>query len=396
VTRCLVLLAALGLATSFPSALAAGDVPWQRIKIDDTFRSEGVAAFDVNKDGRVDVVAGDVWYEAPDWKLHEIRTPGKFIAGQGYSNSFLNFGYDINGDGWTDLIYIGFPGDPFSWYENPQNAPGHWKEHPIWHSACNESPNFLDVTGDGRPDLLLGSQPESQMGFLPVPPAAQSGARWTFYPVSQPGDPNTNGTFKYYHGLGVGDFNRDGRQDVLIRHGWWEAPAERTKGPWAFHPFKLVASEPGPLDCAHIHLEDLDLDGDEDLLCSSAHSYGVWWWENVDGTTLKQHVIDKTFSQTHALWFIDVNGDGQRDLVTGKRYFAHNGHDPGAHEPVLMVWYEVKRAKGAPPQFIRHEIEAGRDTGVGTQFQVSDVNGDGRPDIVLSNKKGVNLLLQKP
>ena len=378
----------------------ADDVRWQRINLDKTFRSEGVAAFDVNHDGRIDVVAGDVWYEAPDWKMHEIRKPGHFVAGVGYSNSFLNFGYDVNGDGWDDLIYIGFPGEPFSWYENPKNAPGHWKEHPIWHSACNETPNFLDLTGDGKRQLILGSQPEDQMGYLPIPPAGEAYSKWTFYPVSVPGDPKKqgmeNGTNKFYHGLGVGDFNQDGRNDVIIRHGWWEAPQDRTKSPWAFHPFTLERTDTSwGTECANIHVEDLDNDGDMDLISSSAHAYGVWWWENIDGKTLRQHVIDKSFSQTHALLYVDMNGDGQRDIVTGKRYFAHNGHDPGDYDPVVMVWYEVKRSKGAPPQFIRHEIVEGRDTGVGTQFQITDMNGDGRPDIVLSNKKGVNILLQR-
>ncbi len=147
-------------------------------------------------------------------------------------------------------------------------------------------------------------------------------------------------------------------------------------------------------DCANIAVEDLDLDGDMDLITSSAHAYGLWWWENIDGKTLRQHVIDKSFSQLHGLQYVDMNGDGQRDIVTGKRYFAHNGHEKGENEPIVMLWYEVKRAKGLPPKFIRHEIVEGRDTGVGTQFEVTDVNGDGRPDIALSNKKGVNLLLQ--
>ena len=130
------------------NALHAADVQWQRINLDKTFRSEGVAAFDVNHDGQVDVVAGDVWYEAPNWKMHEIRTPGKYIAGQGLQRQLCaTSAYDVNGDGWVDLICIGFPGADFHWYENPKNAPGHWKEHLIWHSACNETPNFLDLTG---------------------------------------------------------------------------------------------------------------------------------------------------------------------------------------------------------------------------------------------------------
>ena len=74
---------------------------------------------------------------------------------------------------------------------------------------------------------------------------------------------------------------------------------------------------------------------------------------------------------------------------------AHNGGDPGEYEPVVMYWYEVVRAKGQAPKFTAHKITAGADTGVGTQFEIFDMNKDKKPDIVLSNKKGVNVLLQK-
>lgn len=373
----------------------AADVAWERQQLDAVFRSEGVAAADVNHDGKVDVLAGDVWYEAPEWKMHEIRTPGKHVAGVGYSTSFANWAYDINGDGWDDFILIGFPGDPFHWYENPKNEPGHWKEHLIWHSACNESPDFEDITGDGKPELLLGSQPESQMGYIPVPAKDKSAMKWSFEPISEKGDPNTNGTFKYYHGLGAGDMNKDGRQDVVIPHGWWEQPAGGEVGPWEFH--KHILGKDGsnsPLPAANIYVDDLDLDGDQDIMMSCAHSYGVWWFENL-GESFAYHVIDESFSQTHAMEYVDLNGDGSKDLVTGKRYYAHNGADPGAEEPVLMVWYEIQKTKGQKPDFVRHEIKEGLNTGVGTQFLVKDINNDKRPDIVLSNKKGVNVLIQK-
>ncbi len=110
--------------------LADDDENWVRIRLDERFRSEGVAAGDFNADGTPDVVAGDVWYEAPKhttpahtdggaWKIHEVRMPGEFVAGVGYSNSFCNFAHDINKDGLQDIIIIGFPGDPYHWYENP-------------------------------------------------------------------------------------------------------------------------------------------------------------------------------------------------------------------------------------------------------------------------------------
>lgn len=384
-------------------ASVAGDVAWERQQLDAAFRSEGVAAADVNHDGKIDVLAGDVWYEAPSWKMHEIRTPGKHVAGVGYSTSFANWAYDINGDGWDDFILIGFPGDPFHWYENPKNQPGHWKAHLIWHSACNESPDFEDITGDGLPELVLGSQPEAQMGYLSIPPKDKATMKWSFEPISERAEEDAkgerkgdkNGTFKYYHGLGVGDVNKDGRQDVVIPHGWWEQPVKGEVGPWKLHNIHLGKDgSKGPLPGANIYVDDLDLDGDQDMMMSSAHSYGVWWFEQREGQ-FHYRLIDESFSQTHAVEYVDLNGDGSKDLITGKRYYAHNGGDPGAEEPVVMVWYEIKKAKGQPPEFVRHDIAEGLNTGVGTQFLVQDINGDKRPDIILSNKKGVNVLLQK-
>jgi hypothetical protein len=379
----------------------AANVTFSRIKIDEAFRSEGVAAADLNHDGKVDVVAGDVWYAAPKWTMRAFRPVGKFVAGKGYSNSFVNMTYDVNADGWDDIIVIGFPGDPFHWYENPQNKlgqnkPGDWTKREIWHSACNESPLFTDLDGDGKPEIILGSQPESKMGFLPIPSAKKTNDKWAFHAVSRSGDPMKNGTFKYYHGVGVGDFDRDGKNDLLIPHGWWKQPKKLTAAAWEFHPFTLSEDGKGnPLKAADMHIEDLDLDGDSDIIMSSAHEFGVWWFENKgNGKEFTYHLIDESYSQTHGMAYIDMNGDGQRDIVTGKRFYAHNGSDPGGKDPVVMYWYEVVRKKGSAPKFIPHEIEAGRGTGIGTQFLVKDVNGDKRPDIVLSNKKGVNVLVQ--
>jgi len=394
------------MAVLLPTLVCAGPPQWERIAIDATFRAEGVAAGDFNHDGKLDVAAGDVWYAAPDWKLHPFRQPltqaGKpterYDGAKGYSNCFASFARDLNGDGWDDLIVVGYPGDPFYWYENPRNQEGFWTQHEIWHSACNETVLFTDITGDGQPELVLGSQPERQMGYLTLPSTEKCRDKWTFTAISEPGDPAQNGTFKYYHGLGAGDLNGDGRTDVIIPHGWWEGPAPGASGPWKFHSLPLAKNNEGnPLPASNIHVLDLDLDGDQDLILSSAHAFGIWWFENTGSPTelFKYHLIDESFSQTHALALVNLRGDGEPALVTGKRYFAHMGSDPGGRDPVVMHWFAIERQAGQPPRFVRHEIEAGRDTGVGTQFEVIDFNRDGTLDLVLSNKKGVNVLLQR-
>jgi hypothetical protein len=387
-------LTAVAAVSAIASQLHAADLNWQRVQIDTAFRSEGAAIADINKDGKNDIVAGDVWYEAPDWRMHEFRPVGNYPIAQGYSQSFCNWVYDINQDGWLDVIVVGFPGEPFHWYENPQNKAGHWKQSVIWHSICNETPTFRDVTGDGRPEVVCGSQPEAQMGYIEIPKGDAVYQKWEFVPVSEPGDGNKNGTFKYYHGLGVADCNGDNKQDIVIPHGWWEQPAKLGEGVWTFHPH-VLGENGNPQTGADIYTEDLDLDGDLDYLMSCAHSYGVWWFENLGEGKIKQHTIDETFSQTHAMHFVDLTGDGKPEMVTGKRYFAHNGGDPGAYEPVHMTWFEIKREKGKAPVFTKHQIAESLDTGHGTQFDVGDVDGDGLIDIALANKKGVNILLQK-
>jgi hypothetical protein len=394
-----------GLAIIVCLAARAGlaDEPqWKRIQIDPVFRSEGVAIADVNKDGQMDVLNGEAWYEAPTWKLHPIRKLSDYGNGAGgYSHSFANWSYDLNGDGWMDLICIDFPGVPCYWFENPKGQEGDWKQHEIWHSAANETPLFKDVSGDGKPELVMASETEGMYGYLEIPAGDKVYEKWTFTAVSPEKLPV--GTHRYYHGLGVGDVNNDGRPDIVIPHGWWEGPPKEKlgQGIWEFHPHFLTPDgKEGHLAAADLHVDDLDLDGDNDIMMSSAHGRGVWWFENT-GTNaepkFEYRIISDAVSQTHALHYVDINGDGQKDLVTGKRWWAHGpGGDDNPNVEPIMIWFEIHREKGSAPRFIPHIIGESLGTGMGTQFTVADFDGDKRPDLIMSNKRGTNVLLQRP
>jgi hypothetical protein len=355
-------------------ASAGGSIRFARHQLDTKFRSEGVAVGDFNRDGRADIAAGSVWYAAPDWTVHSVLDAPLDFPPKEYSDSFCNFVEDINRDGWDDLLVVDFPGRPTWWFENPRKAGSAWPRHMCIPVTNNESPQLLDVDNDGTRELLCGTAPGNQI--IRAVRGDDPPARWMVLPVSAPDAP---GTDRFSHGLGAGDISGDGRPDVVITDGWWEAPGSQHNEPWTFHRTAF-----GPA-CAQMHIADFDGDGDADVLSSSAHSFGVWWHERTPEGFV-QREIDTSFSQTHALCLADINGDGLPDFVTGKRWWAHGGKDPGADQPAVVHWFELKRQDGKPV-WVRHPVDD--DSGIGTQFEVADVNGDGLLDIVTANKKGV-------
>ncbi len=363
-----------------PSTGPPREVHWKKIVLDTRFRSEGVAVADVNRDGKPDILTGDLWYEAPDWKPHEIKHPGDYNPATGYSDCFACFAADVDGDGWPDEICAGFPGAKITWFKNPRGGNGPWPEYPVTDAATNESPLFADLDGDGKPGVVCPYQGR-QMAYYKPGPKPREG--WVRCPV---GLPNGKGSG---HGLGVGDVNGDGRLDILCTEGYWVASPDRTPAGWTFVPAAL-----GP-DCAQMYVYDFNGDGLPDVISSSAHNFGVWWYEQKKGASgpeFVQHEIDRSFSQSHALVMADINGDGQPDFVTGKRWWAHgpNG-DVNPNDPAVFYWFEFKRQAGQVV-WTKHLIDS--NSGVGTQFTVADVNGDGRLDVVTSNKKGVFLFEQ--
>ena len=356
----------------------ARQVVFRKHILSNIFVSEGVATGDVNRDGKMDILAGNYWFRAPGWKRNLIHTD-TLNPVPGYSTSFLNYSMDVNNDGWIDLIRFDQPGGVCMWYENPQNKKQLWQAHLILKTAGNENPAFADVDRDGRMDIICNDINAKEVIWLKSP-ATKNDTLWLRHFISN--DPGL-GTDKYTHGLGWGDINKDGKNDVIIKSGWWQSPENVNTSNWQFHEADFGA------DCANMFMLDADKDGDGDIISSSAHDYGIWWYEqqqhdNGNPEWIK-HTISKIFSESHALALEDINGDGYPDLVTGKRYYAHNGGDPGGHEPAVLYWYEFMPEK--IPTWIPHLIDT--NSGIGLSIVVQDINNDKKKDIIISNKKGV-------
>jgi hypothetical protein len=368
-----------------------------RVRMIDPGYNETVTLADLNRDGKPDIISGESWYDAPQWSRHPLRAIG-YTAG--YIDNFSDLPVDVDGDGWVDIIQFSYFEHNIVWLKNPGKTGGKWSVTEIDNSGPTEFAFLVDLNNDGKAQELL---PEFDRTTVPLAWFELQNGKWIKHVVSQQ---------SYGHGISAGDVNGDGRNDILTPKGWLEAPADvHASGDWVFHPTDWdqhpipaagTAAVPGVrrgTQFGYMHLIDINGDGRKDLLTGMAHDYGVAWYEQTADGQWIQHVIDNTWSQPHASVLVDLNGDGQLDFVTGKRYFAHNGADPGEREPIGLYWYEYRKvpqtaAAGRGPgnggvEWIRHIIDYGGRMGGGMQIVVADIDSDGDMDVVSGGKAGL-------
>ncbi|MCI0537531.1 MAG: VCBS repeat-containing protein [Verrucomicrobiales bacterium] len=415
------LLFAMGSATLSATAADYTLHSFKKFHLDKYYWSEGANFGDLNQDGRPDAISGPYWWEAPDFtRRHEIYPPRTtfkvkqddgteatlpgFEGGLGKKNAystdnFFTFVHDFNGDRWEDVLTYGLPGTPAYVYFNPKGKEQHWERHQVFDAVDNESPTFVDVTGDGRPEIVCNFG--GAFGFA-SPDWKSVTAKWPFTAISGHGDWQ-----RFTHGLGVGDVNRDGRPDILDRAGWWERPTlAGTASPWTRHPAPF-----SPGGGAQMYAYDVNGDGLNDVITSvAAHGYGLAWYEQLrardsDGNPgFKGHVFMNkepkenrygiAFSQLHAVELVDLDGDGLKDIITGKCFWAHGPTgDPDPRAPAVLYWFQLVRGKDGTIDWVPHLIDD--DSGVGRQIGVADANGDTHPDLIIGNKKGTFVFLHE-
>lgn len=336
--------------------------------------SEGSAVFDVDNDEVLDIVAGANWYKGPEFtkrtKFRDIKVNGEFV------NNGSDHGYDVNGDGWTDVISNGwFDDQNIYWYENPGESGEKWKKELLIEAENVEFTLFEDVDGDGDPDIIP--------------------CHWyTDVPSDLVWYENKEGKFEKHmvaskaerHGIAIGDINGDGRKDIITVFGWFEAPEDYTSGDWKWHKELSIRSDAASLPMV---VFDVNKDGKNDVIYGNAHAYGLYWMEQTENGPWKRHIIDESWSQVHYLMLTDIDEDMETELVTGKRLRGHAGRDPGSSDPLGIYYYDIDQDN---QNFTKNVIVYNANIGTGMQIHHVDIEKDTDKDIVVSGKSGLYVI----
>ena len=225
--------------------------------------------------------------------------------------------------------------------------------------------NTGDFNGDGSDDLLLRHRD----------------GRWTYYPMNGRANiPAQRGSAtlpadRAWRFSGVGDFDGDGRDDVLLRHA---------DGRWRYYPMDgrqaqaADRGEPALTRFPEWQIAgpgDLNGDGQDDILVR--HSGGAWHYYALDSAEIIAGASGRAQITSRLDWQLvgvgDFNGSGRHDVL-----LRHVGNGN-------WIYY---------PMNGRRQITSGRGFANLTRVlawqpvAVGDFNGDGRDDVMVRHSSG--------
>jgi hypothetical protein len=376
-------------------------------RLDEFYYAWGAAVADFNRDGILDVVAGPFYYLGPDYTTRrEIYVTPTFNPSTQFPGNMIDFAWDFTGDGWPDVL--AGESRPMALYVNPRGENRRWARYPVLPQITSELAILKDLDGDGQPEVIFGMGGVGGTIAYAKPSPTNPTAPWIVHPISEPG-------LGFGHSLGAGDINGDGRVDILAADGWWEQPPPGgSQGLWTYHPeaFGRWGRSEGA-GGAELLVYDVNGDGLNDVVTSlNAHGWGLAWFEQHRDKggriTFERHMImddysttnagGVTFSEMHASALADIDGDGIPDVITGKRSFSHleSYTDADPYGAPVLYWFRTVRNPKAPggAEFVPELIH--NRSGVGSQFAVADLNGDGAVDIITSTNRGTFIFWGQP
>jgi 3-keto-disaccharide hydrolase/FG-GAP-like repeat len=393
-------------ARPFEAEKVSGNFRMQRLN--DFYYSYSSAIADVNRDGSPDVIAGPYYYLGPTFTVGR-----ELYAGISYNPTsewpvaaMVQLAYDFTGDGWPDILNMGgnAGNGVGTLYVNPKGENRRWDSSVVMQPpdgvVGNEETLLKDIDGDGKPEIIHTGQ--NTLRYSKPDPANPTGP-WVVTTISEPGPWGVN----ISHGVGIGDINGDGRMDYVNCYGWWEQPPKGSDQKlWTYHPAELGrwGASQGGAGGAEMGIYDVNGDKLNDVVTAlEGHGFGLAWHEqkrDASGAiTFVRHTImdgfldknagDVMFTQPHASAFADINQDGLLDFIVGKRHHSHFQYtDPDNWgSPVLYVYKAVRNPKAPGGAEFVPELIHNR-SGVGSHFDIGDLNKDGTPDIVTSGASG--------
>jgi hypothetical protein len=277
---------------------SSDSLPFTRIVIDQRVAPWGKNLADLDGDGFLDVVVGGGALGRNVYWYHYPSWTRYLIGVRGGGDDVQVA--DINGDGALDVVVNG---REIVWYENPRGSGGdprgQWTPHTIDVTTGAHDLIVGDVNRDGKPDVIIRQPLGKTILYLQVSPDS-----WTTValPTAPPGQ-----------GLALADIDRDGRPDIVANGFWLAQPPDPVRGVWALHTFGDWNNS------ASVAVADINGDGRADiLLAASETGVGKIAWFEAPADPIRgrwvRHDID-TVEDVHRLHVVDVNRDGRPDIV---------------------------------------------------------------------------------